>query len=47
MHKEKEVENRERLVNEQKIEFVYKTEQLNLKVKNQLVWPLNQLQNES
>ena len=41
MRREKEVEGRERLVNEQKIEFIYKIEQLNQKVKNQQIWAFN------
>ena len=41
------MEIRERLIEEQRIEFSYKREQLNQQIKGQLVWPLNCLESDA
>jgi hypothetical protein len=45
--KERDLEISQRLIDEQRIEFSYKRDQLNDQIKGQLVWPLNALESDT
>jgi hypothetical protein len=46
MRREREVEIKERLIEEQRMEFSYKNKELNQRLKSAIAWPLNCLENE-
>lgn len=45
--REKDLEIRERLIEEKRIEYSFKQKELNARIKSQLTWPLNCLENDT
>jgi hypothetical protein len=45
--REKDLSIRERLIEEKRIEYSFKQKELNVRIKSQMTWPLNCLENES
>ena len=46
VRREREIEIRERLSEEKRMEYIYKQKELNLRLKTSISWPLNCLENE-
>jgi hypothetical protein len=45
--REKDLTIRERLIEEKRIEYSFKQKELNVRIKSQMTWPLNCLENDS
>ena len=47
LKRERDLEIRERLIEEKRIEYSYKQKELNQRIKSQMTWPLNCLENDT
>lgn len=47
LRRERDLEIRERLIEEKRIEYSFKQKELNQRIKSQITWPLNCLENDT